>query len=101
MIADSSLYFPQRVRSPISRCNEGKQGLRGEKVTAVVRGVENWGETVDTRASVQNPATFVCSVRVKRPTEGGIRTLFLAGGIDFVRGVVYAKATFAVRFAKP
>ena len=67
----------------------------------MVPGCGKLGENGNERASVQNPATFVCLVRVERPTECGIRTLFLAGGIDFGRGVGYAKPTFAVRFAKP
>jgi hypothetical protein len=97
---------------------KGIQIAGREKVTAVVRGVENGARTFvvgedkdptteDTRELTgENPGAAgkyaeSCKLGVrfhfKRLAECGLRRLFLPGSIAFIPGVGYAYSTFAVR----
>ena len=85
---------------------EGNQIAQGEKVTALVPGVENrivnaarvsgdgWRAYT---ASMQNLATFHPSTSSQRTCRPRVSLLYFWQGIDFIPRVGYAYKTFAVR----
>jgi hypothetical protein len=86
MIAESSLLVS---------AVEGKQIAKGEKVTAVVRGVENGIEMMCGLASMHGGYAESCNLASIK-LMSLVAPPFFPGSIDFIPRVGYANHTFPV-----
>jgi hypothetical protein len=100
------LLIPRCFLGTTHGATKGIQIAELEKVTALVRGVENLeaATTKDTKVHEGKQDRRVCRIlqawgSISLHGAGGARlfTYFLLGTIDFISGVGYANCTFSVR----